>query len=120
MAAPTARLGLAAAELADQLTAVGVSTTPRAEKLALPGGWLTVETVAADRFDGDTWSVRWALYLIAGDYDTLTALDVLGGMYEHVAHMAAGEARALTVSLPNYSAQPLPALLVNIDTELTP
>lgn len=113
------RLGAAAHDLAEQITALGVATTVDPTVVAIPGGWLTLRYVRLNRLDGATYEVPFTLYLIAGDFATPAVLDELGRMLELVAPVTSGEVEAVTLSLPNHAPHGLPALAVPIAVDVT-
>lgn len=116
---PLPDLGEAAAELAAELTAAGVRTVVDARDLGLPGGWLTPRRISEFTLDGG-FVAEWELYLVAGDHPA-TALGELSTMLAPlVERFVSGDVEAVTLSLPNHSASPLPALSVPIRTAVTP
>lgn len=105
--------------LVDLLEDAGLNATADARDLDLPGALVTPERVVADRL-GDDYTITWHVYLLAADNGPVAALDDLGDMFDLAKdRLGVGEAQPVTLTLPNLAADPLPALLLTFDTNVT-
>lgn len=102
---------------ADLAEAIGVSVEIDARDLVLPGVLLTPGTLAFDRLSSAAASMDVELLLIAGDTNTVTALDELTDLFlklrRHLGDQPK-DAEPFTVQLPSQSTTPLPALRCSI------
>lgn len=107
---------------ADELAAaLGVSVEIEPRDLVLPGILLTPGLFEFDRLDGHTASAEVELWIIAGDTNTLTALDELTQLLMAVrGHYgdAPAAVEPITVTLPSQSPDPLPAFRCILNTEI--
>ena len=111
-------LGAAARQLAAELTAAGVRTVVDSRDLSLPGGWLTPRRLSEFTLDG-SYVAEWELLLIAADHGATAAVDALGSMFAAVFDgYVDADVEAVSLTLPNLSSTPLPALSVPIRTEV--
>lgn len=96
--------------LAERLTAAGVRAATDPTQVPVPGAWVTVDTLTAERLCGD-WTATAAVYLVARDTGHTAAVTDLMTMLDTLAEVAptTREARPDTVTLPGH-AGPLPAL----------
>lgn len=102
------------------LTDAGVPAVVDARNLALPGAWVTPGVISFDTMDADAAFMRFDVYLIAPDHGAVHSLNELGGMLAKLrAAVPIGEAQPVMVNLPNHGADPMPALLISIDAQLT-
>lgn len=114
------KLGQAAQEVAELVTNLGVPATVDPQLVQIPGAWVTVRRVSHDRLDGASFTIPFAVYLIAGDYDTPAVLDELGSMLELVSPYVEGDAQAVQLVLPNHGPPSgMPALLVTLPFDVT-
>ena len=112
--------GTATAELVAMLEGAGLNATADPRDLVLPGVWVAPALIDYDRLDGDVYAGQWELYLIApdnGPTESLDALSELAGLLRAVVPF--GEARTAAVQLSNHSPDPLPALQVTIELEVS-
>lgn len=111
----------AALDLAGQIEALGVPCAVDPRDMELPSALLDVGPIVFDALDADSYSVTWDLYLIARNNGPEEALDVLGDMLAklRVPFKLPG-ADPLTLTLPNHGADPMPALVVRLETRVTP
>lgn len=101
------------------VTAAGVPAVVDERSLDVPGALVAPEQVAADRY-GPDFTVTWTVYLVAGGNGPVEALDDLGDMFDVVKdRLGVGEARPVSLTLPNHAADPLPALAVTLTTTVT-
>jgi len=114
------KVGAAAQIVADQLTAGGLSTVVDARDLQLPGAWLTVNALSFDRLDSSAYEVTWDLFLVVPDVAAPDALDQLGVLLSQAraAGLDTGSATAITMTLLNHSAEPLPAFQLQLINEI--
>lgn len=112
-------IATAATQLAEIITAAGVSTSADPDQLVIPGGYLVVDRLDANRLDGDTIEATFRLYLLAGDLPIPAVLDELGKLYRLAKHFASGPAEFVQLALPNYASNGLPSLYLTIPTEIT-
>lgn len=104
------------ARLADDLTAAGVQAHTDPTRVPVPGAWVTLDTLVADRFIGD-WSATAAVYLVARDTGHTAAVAELTRMLEVLTTVSpsAKTARPDSVALPGVAGGPLPALQITTD-----
>lgn len=88
-----------------------------ASELNLPGVWVALDEVRADRLRGTTLAVR--LFLIVPDGSPRSTLDALAALYEPVRARADalgltpnGPATTTRVTIPGVEGRPMPALSV--------
>lgn len=103
------------ADVAEALTAAGIPSSTDPTTVPVPGCWVTVDTMNADRLAGD-WSVTGALYLFARDNGHNAAIAVLSAMIATVAEVFPSAATAVpdSLALPGHPG-PLPAFRITID-----
>src|SRR6185503_8090931 len=96
-------LDVFAQEIADKLTALGVDATVDARDLALPGAWVTLQSLSFEYLAGaNVYTAVWAIFLIARDTGTPTALSELSDLVSAIANpVSVGDVQATTVVLPN-------------------
>ena len=100
------------------IQAAGVSAASDPRAFDPPGALVTPGTVSCDRLGGD-YTVTWECYLVVGDHGTTEALNDLGDLFDLVRlPLGVGEARPMTLSLPNHAADPLPALQFTLTTSV--
>lgn len=115
-----ANIGDALQDIADMVTAAGVPAALDPRDLELPGAWVTPGAVSFDVLDADTAHMRFDVYLVAREHGAKVSLNTLGGMLAKVRPaLGVPSAQPLMVNLPNHGADPLPALLLSIDAQLT-
>ena len=113
------QIGAAAQAVVDMISDAGVQATIDGRDLELPGALVAPETISADRLGGD-YTVAWNVYLVAADAGPVEALDDLGHMFDLLKDaLGVGEARPVTLTLPNHAADPLPAFLLTFSTSVT-
>ena len=110
-------LDSAQADVAALFKAEGLHVVTDPRDLALPGAWITPSTISPATLSG-TWRVEWEVYLVAPDNGD--PIHHLSGLLE-AARKVFPEltARTLTLTLPNHSPDPLPALIFTIETSHT-
>ena len=92
-----------------------VTTDPRAVRV--PGGIVFPETIHADRLAAAPYAVTWRIVLVSAG-TTPVALDELGRLADHIDGVTGGlEWETTTISDPNLSADPLPALQATYTTD---
>lgn len=108
--------------LVDELVALGVDATADPAAVVIPGAWVTVRRINPRTAIDGSADVELVAYLLAGDYAVPEVLDELALLLEVVLDLAApGQpVEALTLALPNYAPQGLPALAVPVHVEVTP
>jgi len=112
--------GTATLEVAAALTAAGLEVETNVQDLQVPGAWLTPAAIDYDRLGLDRYTGAWSLYLIANGNQPTDSLDDLSTMAERVRTVfPAFRAEAVTVQLANHSPDPLPALLITIEMDVT-
>lgn len=112
--------GAATTDLAAMLTAAGVEVETNVQDIQLPGGWLTPSALDYDRMGEGAYTGAWSLYLIASGNEPTDSLDDLSTMAGKVRDVfPAFRAEAVTVQLANHSPEPLPALLITIEMDVT-
>lgn len=112
--------GTATAELVAMIEAAGLNATADPRDLELPGVWVSPALIDYDRLDGDVYAGSWELYLIAPDNGPTVSLDILSDLATVVRRVLPfGEARSVSVQLSNHSPDPLPALQVTIELEVS-
>src|SRR5690606_22838998 len=106
------KLSAATAHVVDELRALGVPATADPQTIVVPGAWVAVRRVVPRITIDGSAEVQLVAYLLAGDYDVSVALDRLAELLEQAAPLASpGEPiEALTLALPNYAQNGLPAL----------
>lgn len=112
-------IAAAAAEVATMVTDLGVPAVVDARDLNLPSAWVTPGEMELVYLDGSA-DITWDIYLIAQDTGTPDSMNKLSTMLGKVTSITGVDATFLTVNLPNQAAEPLPALLVHIETKVTP
>lgn len=113
-------IGNALNDIAELVTAAGVPAAVDARNLSLPGAWVNPGTVSFDTLDADKAAMRFDVYLVAPDHGAIHSLNELGRMLSQLRdQLPVGEAQPVMVNLPNHGADPMPALLITIDAELT-
>lgn len=113
-------LGQAAQEVADGLSAIGIPAVVDARDLQLPGAWVTPSSVGYDYLGGGRFAVAWDVYLIERDIPQVQALDSLGAMAEKVAaRFGHVDFNPQTVTIANQSPDPLPCLLVTLNSDIS-
>lgn len=95
----------------------GLTAVSDPRNLALPGAWITPSTITPATLAG-SWRIEWEVYLVAPDNGD--PIHHLGALLD-AARQVAPEltARTLTLTLPNHSPDPLPALTFTIETSHT-
>lgn len=114
-------LGDALTEFVALLVEGGVNAVEDPRDLNLPGVWVTISEIDFDALSGEQYSLAFDCYLITLDTGTGPALNKLGSMLgdlQSAVHQNVS-AQPITVTMPNQSADPLPALLVTIPTTIT-
>lgn len=110
-------LGTWAQELATLLSSEDTPVVVDPRDVRVPGGVLMVRTVAPDRLAASPFTVEFDLVLISAGA-TPVALDELGRMAGDVlTRWPAMAFEAITITDPNLSGDPLPALTATIQTE---
>lgn len=101
--------------LADQLAAAGVPASTDPTQVPVPGCWVTVDTLDADRLAGD-WTATAAIYVFAPDTGHMEAMTALSSMLATVAEVIPSASRAVpdSLALPGHPG-PLPAFRVTTD-----
>jgi len=113
-------IGQAAQAVADALSALGVPAAVDGRDLQLPGAWVTPAAVRFDYLSGDRIAVDWDIYLITRDIPSVQAMDELGAMAVKIAkRFGHADFTPQTVTIANQSADPLPALLVTLPSDLS-
>lgn len=68
-------------DLAERLTAAGVSATPEPQDVPVPGAWIAARRLTRERMCGGM-ALTVDVYLVVRDSGTLTALDELAGLID--------------------------------------
>lgn len=98
--------------------AAGVNIEADPRDVTLPGIWITPDLIQVNTLDQGSKRVQYELTFIAGDSNTVTALDELDALLD--SWMAANptapldDLRPVTVTMPSQAADPLPALQTTI------
>lgn len=117
----TTKIGAALVEFVELLTAANVNAVADPRDLELPGIWVTINQVDFAALSGERYEMAFDCYLIAMDNGVPASLDQLSDQLTALTAAVNGNvsAQPITVTMPNHSADPLPALLVTITTEIT-
>lgn len=110
-------LGTWTQDLATLLASADTPVTVDPRDVRVPGGLLMVRTIAPDRLAASPFTVEFDLVIISAGA-TPVALDELGRMASDVlTRWPTLSFEAVTITDPNLSGDPLPALTATIQTE---
>lgn len=126
MAAFPRTIGTAARDravaLRDAINGAGVPSSLDPATVQVPGAWISVRTL--DQLTlGDTWSVRFHVYLVAPAVGALEAWDILAGLLDKALTVVEPDETintATSVALPHTPTQPLPAFQLVVDELVEP
>lgn len=105
----------AAAEIVECLNGLGISTTSDPRNLTIPGALVAPKEARASTLSLGSIEITWDVYLVAPDNGSpLECLDPL--ISPLLVEGLATEFDVLTLTLPNHSADPLPAIQTTITT----
>lgn len=113
--------GDALQEIADTLTAAGITATIELATLEVPGALVTPGTLSFDHLDRETYSATVEVYLCTSDRGAVETLNDLQRLVAKAKDVY-GFVDAVPVKLqaPNHSPDGLPALLVTLEVTITP
>lgn len=105
----------AAAELVECLNELGISTTSDPRNLTIPGALVAPHDIKASTLTPGHIEITWDVYLVAPDNGSpIDSLDPL--ISPLIVEGLATEFDVLTLTLPNHSPDPLPAIQTTITT----
>lgn len=87
----------------------GINAVTDPRNLELPGAVVMPETIVANRLAAGVLDIDWEVYLVAPD--TENPFNILGEMLETISqHYLLANVQVQSLTLPNHSPDPLPAL----------
>lgn len=113
-----AAITTALAHVVDALTAAGIPATIDASQIQIPGAWVTLESIEPHTLAGGSL-VTAQVVLVAMHPNAAHAFDALDQMAA-AASQALGDQTwaAESITLPNHSPDPLPAIAASIELEV--